>query len=195
MFRIAHRINTLVELQQLDPLQPIEFDVRDSGGALIVGHDPFVPGILFDSFVPFLGKRFCIVNIKSEGIEPTVISRLDQQGTTNFFLLDCSVPMMYKLAAQGERRFAVRFSQMEPAEFVMCWAGKASWVWVDCFTHFPLDKKTERLFHSVGFKICLVSPELQGRPQDIPLIQSSLQSQQIVADAVCTKAYNQWKWV
>lgn len=194
MIPIAHRVNTLVELVQLPADQPIEFDVRDSGGILTVGHDPFVPGIPFDHFLPSLGHRFCIVNIKSEGIEPTVISRMDQNGTTNFFLLDCSVPMMYRLAAQGERRFAVRFSQMEPVEFVMLWAGKAAWVWIDCFTHLPLDKQTERLFHSVGFKLCLVSPELQGRPQDLSLMKQSLVKQGIQIDAVCTKSYNMWRW-
>ena len=43
---------------------------------------------------------------------------------------------------QGRRASgAVRISEFESIETALTLAGKVDWVWVDCFTHFPLLKK------------------------------------------------------
>ena len=119
---IAHRINSVKELAALDPTCPIEFDVRDSGGRILVTHDPFTVGDDFEDFAPYLRGRFSIVNIKSEGIEWKVLEILRAQDVHDFFLLDCSVPMMNKLAQAGERRFAVLFSEYEIIYSVLRWS-------------------------------------------------------------------------
>jgi len=194
---IAHRINTLQELQSLPENIGIELDVRDSGGHLLVTHDPFVrleDSILLKEFLQYVGKRFLIVNIKSEGIECAVLSLLQQFSIQDFFLLDCSFPMIVKLAKKGEKRIAVRYSEYESLETVLSLEGKISWIWVDCFTRFVLDKKVEEQLHDVGFKLCIVSPELQQQPGKVYEYFQIIQNQKIKIDAVCSKYTNKDIW-
>jgi hypothetical protein len=77
----------------------------------------------------------------------------------------------------------------------MALAGKADWIWVDCFTRFPLSGAQAQLLQSAGFRLCLVSPELQGRDavSEIPALQALLHAHQIQADAVCTKRPDLWE--
>ena len=49
---------------------------------------------------------------------------------------------------------------------------KVNWVWVDCFSKFPINTKNFKLLKSMGYKLCLVSPELQGHSD---IIQHELQ--------------------
>lgn len=191
---IAHRINSMDELVALEPSCPIEFDVRDSGGRILVTHDPFTTGDDFEDFALQLRGRFCIVNIKSEGIEWKVLEILKGCNVHDFFLLDCSVPMMNKLAQAGEQRFAVRFSEYESINSVLRWSGIAQWVWVDCFYTYILTEFIANQLRQAGFQICLVSPELQGRPNDIPRYIAHLRPNNIAVDAVCTKLYNFNTW-
>ena len=109
----------------------------------------------------------------------------------HFFLLDCSVPAAVKLWRSGERRFAVRWSEYEPLEGVLAWAGKADWCWVDCFRSFPSDQQAWAQV-AEHFAICLVSPELQGHAGST---LSALRAQVAGRDfsAVCTKRPELWQ--
>ena len=73
MHYIAHRINTINQLKQLDKKYGIEIDIRDNGKNLVVVHDPLKKGILLKSFLKFYKHRILIANIKSERIEDEVI--------------------------------------------------------------------------------------------------------------------------
>lgn len=184
---ITHRINTLDELLKIPVNLPIEFDVRDSAGLCIVQHDPFKEGVELSVFLDLCKERFLIVNIKSEGIEETVFKMLKERNINDFFMLDCTIPVIYKYSQKGERRFAVRFSEVEPIEFVMTWKGKINWIWIDCFSKYILTKSLETQLHLSGFKICIVSPELQGRVSDINIYARLLENEGIKVDAICTK--------
>jgi hypothetical protein len=192
---VAHRINTLAELAALDERCAIEFDLRDSGGKILVTHDPFTDGEDFSEFVGLLKGRFLIVNIKSEGIEYKVLELLKGAGCEDFFLLDCSPPMMMKLSSAGETRLAVRFSEMETLESVLCWKGRVQWVWVDCFFGQTLNAYVADLLRAEGFKLCLVSPDLQKRPEDIEPYVKYLAETGCSIDAVCCKVpqFELWK--
>jgi len=194
MILIAHRINTLKELRVLPNSTPIEFDIRDFDGCCIVEHDPFKSGILFELFLPYLKGRFLIVNIKSEGIEHNVLQLLKKYEIEDFFLLDCSMPMMYKLSQQGETRLAIRYSEMESFDTVLKWSNKVQWVWVDCFTKYPLTSEISKYLHTKGFKLCLVSPELQGRPEELVSESFIEYAKSLNADAICTKYHNFSIW-
>jgi hypothetical protein len=88
------------------------------------------------------------------------------------------------------RRLAVRYSEFEPVEFALAFAGRVEWVWVDCFTRLPLDAETYRQLRR-NFKICLVSPELQNHPRS--MIQSFRQQLRTMPiDAVCTDYPADW---
>jgi hypothetical protein len=192
---IAHRINSLDELRKLPHKLGLEFDIRDShNGNLRIVHDPFIDGEDFKRFISGYQHKTLIINVKSERIELKVLEYLQKFNITDYFFLDSSVPMMYLLSKQGITKQAVRFSEIEPIELALAMKGKADWVWVDCFTKLPIDNSSYQILKNEGFKLCLVSPELQGRPQDIKPYKEYLQSEGIVFDAICTKLHNIEIW-
>ncbi|MEY8198008.1 MAG: phosphatidylinositol-specific phospholipase C/glycerophosphodiester phosphodiesterase family protein [Colwellia sp.] len=191
---IAHRINTIAELKDLPNEYGVELDLRDYGDRLILQHDPFMDGEDFDEYLKHYKHGTLILNIKSERIEHKVIELLNKYGLTNYFFLDSSFPMIKLLSSQGEKKCAVRYSEFEGLDTVLAMTGKIDWVWVDCFSKLPLDSKSFDKLKSAGFKLCLVSPELQGRPQNIDTYLSYLNTQGIVFDAICTKQHNIKLW-
>jgi|APCry1669188879_1035177.scaffolds.fasta_scaffold46575_2 hypothetical protein len=195
---IAHRINQLDETVAADVFgaaDGIEFDIRDTSGEIVVQHDPFLEGQRFTEFLKFCPpNKFYIVNVKSEGIEMRAIADLEARGITQFFLLDCSIPMMVKLGNIGERRLAVRFSEYESLTTVESMAPFVSWVWVDVFTQLPLTSFVEMFLRHRGLKLCLVSPELQGQQEKITEYKTLLAERGVTIDAVCSKIHNICLW-
>ncbi len=192
---IAHRINTVAELLSLPDGIGLELDLRDRGEDLILQHDPFKEGELFETFLKsYQHRKTLILNIKSERIELKVLELLKQYKIEEYFFLDSSFPMIVHLGKLGERKIAVRFSEWESLESVLLLKGLVDWVWVDCFTKLPLDHSIYRKLKDAGFKLCLVSPELQGRPEDIPNYKTMLESENIAFDAICTKIKNFSLW-
>ena len=185
-----HRVNTLKELGDTPEHEGIEFDLRSDGMRTIVTHDPFTDGPTIDEFFASIGPRPCIFNVKCEGIEGCVMNAAARFGITDYFFLDLSVPAAAKLASKGERRFAVRYSEWEPVESVLAWKGTAQWVWVDCFHAYPGDAATwARL--SGDFRLCIVSPELQGHGVErIGAERANLSGRAF--HAVCSKRPDLW---
>jgi hypothetical protein len=132
-----------------------------------------------------------ILNIKSERIEHRVLELVHEHAIHNYFLLDCSFPMIRLLSGLGEKRIAVRFSEHEPLEAALALAGKVEWCWVDCFTRLPLNQTNyEKL--KAAFKLCAVSPELQGRPA-ASIAEYAQSLEPFPVDAVCTKRPDLWR--
>lgn len=192
---IAHRRNTVSELLATDPKYGIEVDIRSEGGRLIIHHDPCVVGEFFDEWIRVYRHGTLILNVKEEGLEARLIALMQTEGITDYFFLDQSFPFLVKWSKAGEQRCAVRVSEFESIETALTLAGKVDWVWVDCFTHFPLSEQDAKRLKEAGFKICLVSPELQGRDAnaEIPLLALLLKERNILADAVCTKRPDLWE--
>ena len=72
--------------------------------------------------------------------------------------------------------------------------GKVEWVWIDFFTKFPLNIDEVNILKKLNYKLCLVSPELQGYDLDkIIYLKEMLKNESITVDAVCTKEYTLWK--
>lgn len=189
---ISHRINYL-SASNADRIfagcDGIEFDLRDSAGALVVVHDAFTPGQPFDDFLRFCDPaKFYIVNIKCEGIETAAIAALEAHGIRRFFLLDCSIPAMIRLGKAGETRLAVRYSEYESLQTVECMKPFVSWVWIDTFTRLPIDATILETFKDLGLQTCLVSPELQQQPERVEVYREWMRTHGLQVDAVCTKA-------
>lgn len=196
MILIAHRRNTIDQLVSTPTMYGVEVDIRSQGRKLIVHHDPFVEDA--PDFEEWLTK-FChgtlILNVKEEGLEDRLLALMAERGIEDFFFLDQSFPFLIRTANRGEHRCAVRVSEFETVETALSLAGKVGWVWVDCFTRFPLDRHDAQRLRAAGMRLCLVSPELQGRTKaiEISALRTLLTNEGIAADAVCTKVPELWQ--
>ena len=192
---IAHRRNTIDELRATNPQYGIEIDIRSLGDQLILQHDPFLNGESLTQWIDAYQHGTLILNVKEEGLEARLIDLMREKNITDYFFLDQSFPFLVKCSKTGEHRCAVRVSEFESIETALTLAGKVDWVWVDCFNRFPLTSHDAQRLQTAGFKLCLVSPELQGRDahSEIPALAKLLNEQAIAADAVCTKRTDLWK--
>jgi hypothetical protein len=192
---IAHRRNTLAELRATDKKYGVEVDIRSHGETLIIHHDPFVAGEAFEPWLDAYRHGTLILNVKEEGLEARLTALMTAKGIEDYFFLDQSFPFLVRHAAAGQHRCAVRVSEFESLETALTLAGKVKWVWVDCFTRFPLSGNDARRLIEAGFSLCLVSPELHGRDAqtEIPALASLLQERGIEAEAVCTKRPDLWE--
>jgi hypothetical protein len=190
MLLIEHRVNTVEHLRRVPPERGIEVDVRDYEGELRLAHDPLAGGERLEDLLAAYRHALLIFNTKCDGLVKQIMALATKYGVTDYFFLDLANPTLINLVRGGVRQVAVRYSEFEPVEFALAFAGQAEWVWVDCFTHLPLDPETYRRLHA-QFKICLVSPELQQHPRE--LIHSFReQLREMPLDAVCTDYCDDW---
>tara|TARA_B100001057_G_C22629377_1_gene863769 strand:+ start:107 stop:697 length:591 start_codon:yes stop_codon:yes gene_type:complete len=192
---INHRINTIESLRNIPSTQGVEIDIRSHGTKLILHHDPFQEGEDFEAWLDVFNHASIILNVKEEGLEDRLLNAMKKKNIDNFFFLDQSFPFLIKTARSRDSRAAVRLSEFESIETVKNLSGIVDWVWVDCFTKLPLDaSEAEELRDKFEFKLCLVSPELQGRNMDGEILdfKDNLIRNKIKGDAVCTKRPDLW---
>jgi len=194
MHTILHRINTIALLEKTPSNFGVEIDIRSNGESLILHHEPFKQGELFEEWIRSYHHGTLILNVKEEGLESPLLKLMNQYKINDFFFLDQSFPFLRKTAGMGESRCAVRVSEYENIETVLSLSGMVDWVWVDCFTRFPLKKKEADQLTNAGFRLCFVSPELQGRRERAHIIEfrREVELLGIKGDAVCTKYADLW---
>jgi hypothetical protein len=191
MLLIEHRVNTLAHLQTVPPENGIEVDVRDYDGDLRLAHDPLQGGERLEDLLAACRHALVIFNVKCDGLEGRIAELAERYGLGDYFFLDVANPTLVSLARRGQRRVAVRFSEYEPIEFALAFAGRLDWVWIDCFTRLPLDPGTYTRLRQ-HFKLCLVSPELQKHPRSrIAEFRALLHHMPV--DAVCTDFCEDWR--
>lgn len=191
MLLIEHRVNTLAHLAHVPPERGVEIDVRDYDGDLCLVHDPLESGERLEDWLPAYRHALLIFNVKCDGLEGRLQALAARHGIENYFFLDVANPTLVGLVRRGERRVAVRFSEYEPIEFALAFAGHVDWCWVDCFTRLPLDPLTYARLKQ-HFRLCLVSPELQKHPRArIAAFREQLRPMPV--DAVCTDYCEDWR--
>jgi hypothetical protein len=195
MIVFAHRINTVKQMSVLPEGVGAEIDIRDYKDKLVAAHDAYMGGELFEDVISVSKGRPLIVNVKCEGIEDDVIGILSKYKTEDYFLLDCTFSAIVKLCAKSFTRVAIRFSEFEGLDTLVNMKGKAGWVWADCFTKLPFDKKNFNEIKNLGYKICLVSPDLLGRPEQIDEFVNWFRLNNCMPDAVCVKMKNKGIWM
>lgn len=191
---IQHRCNTREKLLKTPNDLGIEVDIRSQGDRLVIHHDPYIEGEDFEAWVKEYQHRTLILNVKEEGLENRLLNLMKRHKIEDFFFLDQSFPFLIRTANSGERRCAVRVSEFEALESALSLASKIDWVWVDCFTYFPLSSSDAHKLQEAGLKLCLVSPELQGRvgEEEIVNLRQLLHRRGIQPEAVCTKQPEFW---
>ena len=188
---ICHRVNKAVDLAGMPAAFGAEIDLRDGlDGRIYLEHDPFTPGEDFQTYLRSYHHGTLILNVKSERIEERALELVKEAGVKDYFFLDSSFPMIHLLAGKGITDVALRFSEWEGLDTIRNMAGRVKWVWADCFTRCVLTAENTAELKAMQYQICIVSPELQGRAQDIEVHAQYLKSQGIEPDAICTKQYN-----
>ena len=191
---IRHRRNTHEELAEISTSHGAEIDIRSQGNSLVLHHEPYEAGTSFEDWLENYQHGTLILNVKEEGLEGRCLELMAKHGIEDFFFLDQSFPFLVKTANTGESRCAVRVSEFENIDTAVTLAGRVQWVWVDCFTRFPLDESSATRLKESGFKLCIVSPELQGRMEvsDLSEIAAAMRLADVVPDAICTKFPERW---
>lgn len=192
---IAHRINTIDELKKLPEKYGVELDLRDDlNGRIYIQHNPFEPGEDFENYLKEYRHETMILNIKSERIEWNILDLLEKYKIKKYFFLDSSFPMIHLLSSHGEKNIALRISEFEGMDTARNMAGRVNWIWIDCFTKIPIKKHEYDELKYLGYRLCFVSPELEGRDQDIEIYKRHLENEGMIFDAICTKGYNIGRW-
>ena len=106
--------------------------------------------------------------------------------------------MIYLLNKEyNNKNVACRFSEYEPIEQFLEIHNKVKYLWIDCFTKFPLTSEIYKTVKSDKYdiKICLVSPELQKQTQKISEYRKYIIENKIIPDMICCKIYNIINWI
>lgn len=185
-----HRVNDVDGLEKTPTHHGVEIDIRTFGERLILNHEPKRDGVLLDTYLEHFHHGTLIFNPKEEGLEAEILALAEKHHINRFFFLDLTMPMLVKLARLGERRLAVRYSELESLDTCLRFAGLVEWVWIDCFTHIPLDAQSHQELRQ-HFKLCLVAPELQGHAR-----ARTAEFREVIScypvDAVCTDYPEDW---
>ena len=197
---ICHRVNSLDGLRDVHPSLGVEIDLRDDPitGSIVLAHDPFAqPGaVSLGEFLDSYHHKFLILNIKSERIEPRCLEMLREHDIQDFFFLDSSVPMIFLMNKKfGISDFACRVSELEPIDAFLRCPDLFSHLWVDCFHGMILDQTLADHAVRLGKKTCLVSPELQGRADDLRVYKERLREMDLFPDWICCKKDKIMDWI
>lgn len=143
-----------------------ETDVRDFNGKLVISHDiPSAQSITLETFLNIYtsecdGTLPLAINIKSCGLSELLKKTFDAHHIKNYFVFDLSVPDMFAYFKQGIATYT-RQSEFEPAPVFL---DQSSGVWLDAFQSVWYTGEVLQRYLNNGKQICLVSPELHGRP-------------------------------
>ena len=184
---IVHRVNKIKDLIKTPQNYGVEIDLRDFGKDLVLEHDPFKRGQSFEKYLKKYHHGTLILNVKSERIEYRIIDLLKKYKMKNYFFLDSSYPLIIDMTKKNIRDIAIRISDYESFENIKKIKNKCKWVWLEIFDNFKISKKEIDYLKRNSIKVCLVSPELHNRPQDINKVKKFLENKRISLSAVCTK--------
>ena len=140
-----------------------ETDVRDIAGTLVISHDmPTGAEITLDQLLNIMAGRNLplAMNIKADGMAEALKAKFHEYGHTNWFVFDMSVPDMRNYLKLGIPTYT-RMSEVEQAP---AWLDQAAGVWLDGFDGEWFTNDDIKQLLKSGKQVCVVSPELHGRP-------------------------------
>jgi glycerophosphoryl diester phosphodiesterase len=142
-----------------------ETDLRDLAGRLVVAHDPPGPEAppaeeLFALHARLGPALPLALNVKADGLQALVTAMLARFAVQDAFVFDMSIPDTVQWL-KTEVPVFVRHSDVEPEPPLL---DRASGVWLDGFAADWWEAATIRRHLDAGRRLCVVSPELHGRP-------------------------------
>jgi hypothetical protein len=188
-----HRVNSKSALETVEPTYGVEIDLRTKSDALILAHDAFAQGEIFEDWLSAWRGQPLILNVKEDALEEKILEVLKQHGVTDFFFLDQSYPSIRRVISMGITKVATRVSDYE--DLATALKSGSEWVWLDSFSGSweYLVEATEAIQLN-GQKNCLVSPELQRLDSGAEFedLKRLIQENELHIDAVCTKKPESW---
>jgi glycerophosphoryl diester phosphodiesterase len=154
----------------------LETDVRDLDGRLVISHDmpQAATAVPLDALLRFHAAHRCpgtlALNVKADGLQDALRRQLQEHGIDNYFVFDMSVPDTLGYLRQGLRTF-VRRSDLEHHPAL---AARAQGLWLDELLAPWVDAEVIRAEAAQAEAVCLVSPELHGRPHEAQWAQIRL---------------------
>ena len=145
----------------------VETDIRDQNGEIVISHDMPVGPCLSLAEVLTCAAEYAqhtpvslALNVKSDGLARMVEREITRHPCLDCFVFDMSVPDMRSHLKAGLKTFT-RVSDVEqnPVLFESC-----DGVWLDSFEAEWYSNELISNFLSKGKRVCIVSPELHGRP-------------------------------
>jgi hypothetical protein len=167
-WKSAEEKNALVAFERSFSLAfGTETDMRDRDGELVISHDPAMGGALpakafFSAYRQHVQDIPLALNIKADGLQKLLAAALLEYQIQNYFVFDMSVPDMIAYIKTGFRVFT-RQSDYEPNPVLY---EQCQGVWVDNFDTDWVDEATLDKHLNHGKQVCLVSPDLHGRPYE-----------------------------
>jgi len=193
---ILHRANRIDLSVLSDGFSGAEIDLRIYFGKIVLAHDPFVGGASFRDWLSSFTGNLLILNTKETGIEREIVETINSVAPKlEYFFLDLPTPSLIK-AANEQIPVAVRVSEVEPIAFSTKVA--SNWIWLDSFSgDWAHLEEINDLRSDFPQKICLVSPELQGREHnfhrsEFSLLKGYLEENPSLIQAICTKDWSLW---
>jgi hypothetical protein len=191
---IRHRVNDSQTLKTTPSNFGVEIDLRSDGKSLFLAHDPFAEGEPFASWLESFSHGTLVVNVKEEGLEEAATLLLKENGISDYFFLDQSAPFLIRRGLSGLKDGACRVSDFESINTARTLRQFCEWVWVDSFFQRSVAELELAELRQLGFKLCLVSPELHdpGRLEEAALLAIDVRNGSDIPDAVCTKYPDLW---
>lgn len=143
-----------------------ETDIRDRRGQVVISHDSADDEAALLAEILEVYRRegaddlTLALNIKADGLQDALVGLLERFSVRNYFVFDMSIPDHLRSLAAGLRTFT-RQSEFEPEPLLY---EQSAGVWLDCFQHEWMTAATIESHLRAGKEVCLVSPELHGRP-------------------------------
>jgi hypothetical protein len=188
-----HRVNSKSALETVEPTFGVEIDLRTKSDALILAHDAFTQGELFEDWLSAWRGQPLILNVKEDALEEKILEILNQHGVTDFFFLDQSYPSIRRMISIGITKVATRVSDYEDVATAL--KSGSDWVWLDSFSgSWEYLMEATKAIEENGQKSCLVSPELQRLDSGAELegLKTLIRESELPIDAVCTKKPESW---
>ena len=145
----------------------IETDLRDCAGEIVVSHDmPQSDAMTFDTlldlYMSYPTRPTLALNVKADGMAPTIAKQLSARGITQYFVFDMSVPDTLSYLAHGMTVYT-RHSEYELGSPL---DARAAGIWLDAFEQPFVTSEDLAAVLNRAQVAALVSPELHGKPHE-----------------------------
>lgn len=141
-----------------------ETDLRDRNGEIVIAHDMATSGdISLIQMLELYKASNCngplALNVKADGLQKPLRATLLEQGISNYFVFDMSIPDTLGYMREGLRFFS-RQSEYEPVPALY---EECAGVWLDAFTGTWYTTQLIEGHVQNGKEVAIVSPDLHKR--------------------------------